>query len=242
MRTLRLSLVWAVILVLLGGLSGAVVAQMDADPEAVYFTATGEVTELVYGIESEGESLWSSRDGVWTIEVEASDPRASGTLSGLYNADVDLETGHGIEWGTLRIENAAGTWVGPFTAMEYEPPEGDFMAASGMLVGDGDYAGYTMSLWLDVIQQGVVREVHGVIFKGQPPTVEVITDPIRVVAAKQDAVAGYVVMPTVLVLSATEVSPDVFTDLAQIKGRRAAVDIPAGTPITPDLLEPPPDE
>ena len=242
MRRLWLSLVGAVILVLLGGLSGAVVAQMDADPEAVYFTATGEMTGTVDGMLSVGDGLWSWRDGAVTIEVEASDPRASGTLSGFTNADVDLETGHGIEWGTLRIENAGGTWVGPYTAMEYEPPEGDFMTASGMLVGDGDYAGYTMSLWLDVLQNSPVGKFHGVIFKGQPPAVEVITDPITVVAAKQEAVTGRIVVPTLLVLSASEVSPDVFTDLAQVKGRKAAVDIPAGTPITPDLLEPPPDE
>ena len=242
MRTLRLSLAGMFILVLLGAHWGAVVAQMDADPEAVYFTATGPSAEIVHGMESEGERLWSSRDGVWTIEVEASDPRASGTMSGFYNADVDFETGHGIEWGTLRIENAGGTWVGPYTAMEYEPPEGDFAAASGMLVGDGDYTGYTLYLQLDVTQYGPIRELHGVIFKGQPPAVEVITDPIKVVAAKQDAGAGYIVIPTVRVVSASEVSPDVFTDPAEIKGRRAAVDIPAGTPITPDLLETPPDE
>jgi hypothetical protein len=231
-----------VVCLALGGPSGAVVAQMDADPEAVYFTATAQSPEVDLGMSSEGDRLWSSRDGSWTFEADASDPRASGTFSGFYNADVDIETGHGIEWGTLRIENAAGTWVGPYTAMEYEPPEGDFMAASGMLVGEGDYAGHTMYLQLDVIQYGPVRELHGVIFKGQPPAVEVITDPIKVVAAKQDAVAGYIVVPVLRVVSAAEVSPDVFTDLTQVKGRRAAVDIPAGTPITPDLLEPPPDE
>jgi hypothetical protein len=243
MRTLRLSLVGTLMLVLLGGLGSAVVAQMDADPEAVYFTATGQVTDegVAPGMLSVGD-LWSWRDGAWTVEVEASDPRASGTWSGFANADVDDETGHGIEWGTLRVENAGGTWVGPYTAMWYTPPEGAFTAASGMLVGDGDYAGYTMNPWLDVLQNSPVGKFHGVIFKGQPPAVEVITDPIKVVAAKQDAVAGYLVVPTVLVLSAAEVSPDVFTDLGEAKGRKAAVDIPAGTPITPDLLEPPPDE
>jgi hypothetical protein len=242
MRTLRLSLAGTVILVLLGGLSGAVVAQMDADPEAVYFTATGEVTGTVDGMKSVGDGLWSWRDGAYAIEVEASDPRASGTWSSFANVETDIETGHGIEWGTLRVENAGGTWVGPYTGMWYDTPEGAFTATSGMLVGDGDYAGYTMSLWLDVLQNSPVGKFHGVIFKGQPPAVEVITDPIKVVAAKQDAVAGYMVMPTVLVLSAAEVSPDVFTDPAQVKGRKAAVDIPAGTPITPDMLEPPPDE
>jgi hypothetical protein len=239
MRTSRLSLAGVVILMLLGGLSGAVVAQMDADPEAVYFTATGEVTEGVPGMLSKGGGLWSWRDGAWTLELEASDPRASGTLSAFANADHDIETWHGIEWGTLRIENAGGTWVGPYTAMAHKPPEGAFTVGSGMLVGEGDYAGYTMNLCFD---SSPVGKVHGVIFKGQPPAVEVITDPITVVAAKQDAVAGYLVVPTELVLSAAEVSPDVLTDPAQVKGRKAAVDIPAGTPITPDLLEPPPDE
>jgi hypothetical protein len=241
MSTLRLSLTGTVILVLLAGLSGAVVAQMDADPEAVYFTATGEMTGTVDGMQSVGDGFGSWRDGAWIIEVEANDPRASGTLSGFANSDIDLETGNGIEWGTLRIENAAGTWVGPYTAMGYEQPEGTSSPTSGMLVGDGDYAGYTMSLWLDWVQRTPVG-IHGVIFKGQPPAIEVISDPITVVAAKKDAVAGYLVAPTLLVLSASEVSPDVLTDLAQVKGRKAAVDIPAGTPITPELLEPLPAE
>jgi hypothetical protein len=226
-------------MLLLGGLGGVALAQMDADPEAVYFTATAQLPELDLGMWSEDDRLYRSRDGVWAVETEASDPRASGTLSGFYNADVDVETGHGIEWGTLRIANAAGTWVGPFTAMEYEPPEGDFMTGSGMLVGDGDYAGYTLYLQLDIEQYGPVRELHGVIFKGQPPAVEVMTDPVEVVVAKQDAVAGYIVVPVLRYVSATEVGPDVFTDPAQVKGRKAVVDIPAGTPITPDLLEPP---
>ena len=39
-------------------------------------------------------------------------------------------------------------------------------------------------------------------------------------------------------MSASEVGCDVPTDSAQLKGRRAVVDIPAGTPITPELLEP----
>ena len=54
----------------------------------------------------------------------------------------------------------------------------------------------------------------------------------------QDAVAGYLVVPTVLAVSAAEVSPDTFTDLKEVRERKAAVDIPAGTPITPDLLDP----
>ena len=57
--------------------------------------------------------------------------------------------------------------------------------------------------------------------------------------AKQDIVAGKTVIPAPLLVSAAEVGPDIFTDLREVKERRAAVDIPTGTPITPDLLEPP---
>ena len=122
--------------------------------------------------------------------------------------------------------------------MEYEPPEGDFVAGSSTMVGDGDYAGYAMYLQADMTQFGPAHDLHGVIFKGQPPAAEAFIEPIKVVAADLDAPAGYIVVPKLRVVSATEVSRDVFTDLGEVKGRRAAVDIPAGTPITPDLLEP----
>jgi hypothetical protein len=238
MRTLRLSLAGTLTLALLGGMGGAVMAQMDAEPEAVYFTASGPYTDYALGATSAGNSLYSSRDGFYAFDVEATDPRVSGALTVFYNADVDTDTGHGIQWGTLRIENDGGTWEGPFTGMEYEPPEGDFVAGSSMMVGDGDYAGYTLYLQGDMTQFGPAHDLHGVVFKGQPPAAEAFIEPIKVVAAERDAVAGYIVVPMLRVVSASEVSPDVFTDLAELKGRKAAVDILAGTPITPDLLEP----
>ena len=112
MRTLRLVLAGTVILALLGGLSGAVMAQMDTHPEAVYFTASGPYTEFALGITSEGDGLYSSRDGFYAFDVEATDPRASGAMTVFFNADVDPVTGQGIQWGTVRIENAGGTWEG----------------------------------------------------------------------------------------------------------------------------------
>jgi hypothetical protein len=108
-----------------------------------------------------------------------------------------------------------------------------------VLTGTGPNEGLTAILFsLGVWEQ--FPDEYGVIYRGDPP--EVITDPIKVIAAKPDARAGSFVIPTVRAVSATEVSPDVFTDPAEVKGRRAAVDIPAGTPIAPDLLEPPPHE
>jgi hypothetical protein len=244
MRTLRLSLVGTVILVLLGGLGGASLAQMDEDADAVYVTPVSDDTVSTdIGWVSSTAGLYSSRGGEQVGISEWSDPRVSGPWTSTFNVDVDISTGHGVIWGTTRIENEGGTWVGPFSGVEYQPPEGDFYTVNAWLTGDGDYAGYTFFTQIDAYQHGGPARVdHGVIFKGQPPAPEVMTDPIKVVAANQDARAGYIVAPTYRVVSAAEVSPDVLTDLAELKGRKAVVDIPAGTPITPDLLEPPPDE
>jgi hypothetical protein len=249
MRTLRLSLAATIIVVLLGGLGGAVMAQMDADADAVYVTpVSGETVSMDIGWVSRTAGLWteglySSRGGQLKGISEWSDPRVSGPWTSTFNVDVDISTGHGVMWGTDRIENEGGTWEGPCRGIEYQPPEGDFFTVNCWLTGDGDYAGYTFFTQIDAYQHGGPTRVdHGVIFKGQPPAPEVMTDPIKVVVASQDVRAGSSLVPTYRVVSATEVSPDVLTDFAQLKGRKAAVDIPAGTPITPDLLEPPPDE
>ena len=89
-------------------------------------------------------------------------------------------------------------------------------------------------------QDGVnVHQQHRRRHQGPPPVgPEVITDPVEVMVAGRDAVAGYIVMPALQYMSGAEVSPDVFTSASDVKGRKAAVDIPAGTLITPDLLEP----
>jgi hypothetical protein len=243
MHTLRLSLVGTIILVLLGGPSGAV-AQMDADADAVYVTpVSGETVSMDIGWVSRTAGLYSSRGGEMKGISEWSDPRVSGPWTSTFNVDVDISTGHGVIWATDRIENEGGTWEGPCRGIEYQPPEGDFFTANCWLTGDGDYAGYTFFTQIDAYQHGGPARVdHGVIFKGQPPAPEVMTDPIKVVVASRDTQAGSFVFPTMRAVSASEVSSDVLTDFAQLKGRKAVVDIPAGTPITPELLEPPSDE
>ena len=171
MRTLRLSLAGTVILMLLGGLGGVAMAQMDADADAVYVTVVSEEPLAVdFGSISETATLYSSRDGETVITQEWSDPRVIGTWTHAFNVDVDPDTGQGIFWGTTRIENDGGAWEGPYSGIEYEPPEGDFFTVNGWLTGDGDYAGYTFFVQSDAFQYGgPTRLLHGVIFKGQPP-------------------------------------------------------------------------
>jgi hypothetical protein len=73
--------------------------------------------------------------------------------------------------GTTRTENDGGTWEGPFTGMEYQPPgEGDYYMNAGWIIGDGDYEGYTFYWEIDAEQHGgAIRTLHGVIYKGEPP-------------------------------------------------------------------------
>lgn len=166
MRSLRLSLMGTVILALLGGMGGAVVAQMDAEADAVYTTfLTTEPASWDGGSVTWTETLYSSRNGVAVHTTEWSDPRVSGSWTIAFNADVDPATDHGVQWGTARIENDGGTWEGPFTGMEYEP----YFMNAGWMAGDGDYAGYTFYWEGDAEQHGEVLNLHGVIYRGDPP-------------------------------------------------------------------------
>ena len=169
-----------------------------------------------------------------------SDPRLDGSQHFLYNEDCS-EDGICVSWGTVEIAGPEGTtWTGWVHEIDDADTDGvDDTSWHFVLTGAGPYEGLTVILFsLGVWEQ--FPDEYGVIYRGDPP--EVISDPIKAVVASQDAVAGSFVIPMVRVVSGTEVSPDVLTDLAELKGRRAVVDIPAGTPITPDLLEPPPDE
>ena len=101
MRTLRLSLTGTVILVLLGGLSGAVVAQDEpADPMA-HAVVTGTIG---FGPEE-------------NLHYEASDPRLDGEVTLTQNR-LGYETpGISIEATVRVLENDDGRWVGTDTGL-----------------------------------------------------------------------------------------------------------------------------
>jgi hypothetical protein len=169
-----------------------------------------------------------------------SDPRLDGTQHFLANEDC-YEDGLCVAWGPVWVDGPEGTtWTGWYHEIDDDDTDGvDDTSWHFVLTGTGPNAGLTAILFSLGVWEQFPNE-YGVIYRGEPP--EVISDPIKVVVASQDAVAGSFVIPMVRVVSSIGVSPDVLTDLADIKGRRAVLDIPAGTPITPDPLEPPPDE
>ena len=145
MRTLRLSLVGTVILILLGGLSSGTGAQeAEETPErAVHATGTSSLGEFI----SPGTQTYTP-EGVrqlrgleaTTLDV-SSDPRLSGTNTINYNEDQypDLM---GPKWATFSIENEGGAWGGWTVGIELPRADGpNFPVYIGMAEGEGGYEG-----------------------------------------------------------------------------------------------------
>jgi hypothetical protein len=132
MRTLRLSLMGAVMLMPLGG---AVVAQDAAEVNAGF---TMNVTAEEWGFEGE--------DLVHRLQVEASDPRLNGTWSRVQNCLEDVRPPSlTVCVGSVRVENEGGTWVGRFenAGGGVQPRWIEWT----MLDGQGDYAGLTAFIY-----------------------------------------------------------------------------------------------
>ena len=236
MRTLRLSLVGTVIVALLVGLGGAVLAQADYSTAGVWVTQEEE-RDCWNGAPTDYVEQPNGDFQVYGIPVGCdfifSDPRVSGAWTWELNEDCFADGGC-VNWGAMHVAGPDGTWSGWYTGMEKPDSDNRFHV---VLTGTGAYEGLThIQLWSGPFYGPYDR--YGVIYDGRPPVGEASTDHIKAVVAERDAVAGYTVYPELRLVSATEFSPAVFTDLLEVKGRKAAVDIPAGTPITPDLLEP----
>ena len=124
MRTLRMSLAGAVILALLGGVGGAVVAQDEAEePTGVRVTVTQECA---------GGSLCT-----WT----ASDPRLPGTLlHDYFTGEVEVEGGGhldaGFAWMDVKPLGPEGGWTGHVYALWGEPTQ-NFLVMSGVGANEG---------------------------------------------------------------------------------------------------------
>jgi len=124
MRTLRLALVGAVILVLLGGAGGVIAAQDEAeDLTGVPVTVTQECA---------GGSICS-----WT----ASDPRLPGTLThDMFTGGVEVDGAGSLEagfvWMDVMSEGPEGGWTGHVYALFGEPTQ-NFLVLSGTGANEG---------------------------------------------------------------------------------------------------------
>lgn len=107
------------------------------------------------------------RNVVIAAKLVMNDPRVSGTGTGLVHADKRGTVGP--EWGTTRIENAAGAWAGTVTGALWTDPGASQQTSdlSGWLVGSGAYEGYTYYWHLRAL--GGMGVVDGIIYPGSPP-------------------------------------------------------------------------
>jgi len=202
MRTLRLSLAGTVIMVLLGGLGGAVLAQAEDESASqplseftgrmeCYNLSMGTLEDVVVASTNEGDFIrreW--RGPSLSIAVrEISDPRLDGSMSLWFNSDEYLIDGDETPWQlsdvepeewpqgvmavTMRLRNADGSWQGSPYANWYV--NGDHSTITAVLTGGGAYEGQTalMEMDFDELNPVCAWDVHGYIIEGDlPPTPE----------------------------------------------------------------------
>jgi hypothetical protein len=204
---------------------------------ALRFMAAGAIVALFAGFLLAGALMTPPGDDALPAAMSGSPSQAGAFPTGLFVANED--GGWSVEFrddGTCR-------WLDPdreevlctfaisgdlFTEMTFEPWD---MAVKTPATMYWDWDGQTLSFeqWEDAFPPRLGYTEH---------TFRLVPDPVEVVVAGRDSVAGYVLVPSLRYVSAAEAGPDAYTDLLEVKGRKATVDIAEGTPITPDLLEP----
>ena len=157
MRSSRIAQVSVTVLVILagalawsgcGGGASSGNAAMLAGLEP--FVAGAMLTQTKDGAETTVGDVTQDRGWTYIYEVEASDPRASGTLEVIFNADAP-KNGGATYWGTLVLTNSKGTWVsdawnGALTAM----PTHQFTFSP--CKGAGAYAGLAMYIQWHMVE------------------------------------------------------------------------------------------
>jgi hypothetical protein len=145
------------------GAPGAATEPMDP----VTFTADAALhgSYVQAGCES-SDGVLHCRDE-FQMAVDASDPRASGTLT--YGLNRDTHSLVNVHAGTVTIENDDGMWVGTFTGYWDQQGARIFHA---QLAGQDGYEGWTMLLDDFCACDTPASEMQGVIFPGDLPAAE----------------------------------------------------------------------
>lgn len=128
-----------------------------------YASGSGAFVIVDPGSSSTVGNATQLRGYVATSRDAMNDPRVTGT--GTLKLSIDEHGPVGTEWGTYRLENAAGAWEGPVAGAGWDG--GEVSTVSGWLAGTGSYEGYTY--YIRVRSSGLQTELSGVIYPGSPP-------------------------------------------------------------------------
>jgi hypothetical protein len=140
-------------------------------------TTDGQGPEVVRGVETGGGLIKNYtitkvgdvsqyRGGVVSLTAKMNDPRVDGTVT--FEFSIDAYNSAASEWGTMKVENKAGSWDGPCTGGAWS--EGEGIAWSCWLTGSGAYDGYTYYKQLSKEPADKFLRVIGVLYPGEPPT------------------------------------------------------------------------
>ena len=119
----------------------------------------GERETLADGTVQQIGEAWQFRN------LEASDPRLEGTLT-LTDTLVTYPGGATVSVGAFRIENDEGAWQ-QLPTINLEAGEGDLQTTTGVMVGEGEYAG--LIAVFDNLSQNQTWTLHGYIIEGGLP-------------------------------------------------------------------------
>jgi hypothetical protein len=106
------------------------------------------------------------RGGIASLTDKMNDPRVDGTVT--FTFSVDLYGSAASEWGTMKVENKAGSWDGPCTGATWKA--GDGIVLSCWLTGSGAYDGYTYYKQASKEPTDQFATIVGAVYPGEPPT------------------------------------------------------------------------
>jgi hypothetical protein len=134
-----------------------------ATTASVTGTSTCQALDLVFTTGPDSPSR--ARNGTIRCTDTVSDPRVSGTATGVWNMDLwgTLGNGAATQWGTSRLENGGGAWEGKASGV-FSSDRGDMYAV--WYRGTGGYAGLGYFALITGLEP---RQVRGMIFPGAPP-------------------------------------------------------------------------
>jgi len=114
------------------------------------------------------DGTWHVRDLTVECTDKTDDPRVSGSHTASWNMDLwrtpAQGVGAGVQWGTVRLENAGGAWEGRLSGV-YSSGRGDSIVI--WYTGTGGYAGLT---YFALLTGDGPWKIQGQIFPGEPPT------------------------------------------------------------------------
>jgi hypothetical protein len=146
MRTLRLSVFGTVILVVLGGLAGTVLARTDGSTRVTgSMLSSGSTASPEFSEDGTVGEDWvgHGRGMDWLALVEWSDPRLPREVQSVvnfeaYGSEADGDVGVVVANNTWLLEGPDGSWIGAWFGW---CDEQDHCRATATLIGHGAYEG-----------------------------------------------------------------------------------------------------